>query len=112
MAKNIDADFVKPVLDNPYLKDAMGGSYDEFKNSAAKHGPDAEAKYDDLIKRLKDIFNKGIRGFRQACRKSRLTKGQRGQGVGVEKRAKMPRIRRQTGAAKSRRNARRKEKSG
>jgi len=54
-------DFVKPILDkNPQLKEAVGGSYDDLKMLVQTHGPEAKAKYDDLVKQLKQIFDKGI----------------------------------------------------
>jgi len=61
LGQRVGTDFVKPVLDkNPQLRDAIGGSYDELRQLVKKHGPEAKAKYDDLVKQLKEIFNKGI----------------------------------------------------
>jgi hypothetical protein len=61
LGKNVGADFIKPILDkNPQLKEAVGGSYDELKDLADKHGPEAKKTYDDLVKQLKEIFNKGV----------------------------------------------------
>lgn len=61
LGRRVGTDFIKPVLDkNPQLRDSIGGSYDELKQLVQKHGPEAKEKYDDLVKQLKQIFDKGI----------------------------------------------------
>jgi len=61
LGRRVGTDFIKPVIDkNPQLRDALGGSYDDLKQLVAKHGPEAKAKYDDLVKQLKEIFDKGV----------------------------------------------------
>jgi len=61
LGKRVGTDFIKPVIDkNPQLRDAIGGSYDDLKRLVATHGPEAKAKYDDLVEQLKEIFDKGV----------------------------------------------------
>ena len=61
LGNRVGADFIKPVIDkNPQLRDAVGGSYNDLKKLVATHGPEAKAKYDDLVKQLKEIFDKRI----------------------------------------------------
>ena len=60
LGQRVGTDFIKPVIDkNPQLREAIGGSYDDLKRLVATHGPQAKAKYDDLVKQLRDIFDKG-----------------------------------------------------
>lgn len=61
LGANAGTDFVKTILDkNPQLRDAIGGRYDDLKRLVVIHGPEAKAVYDDLVKQLREIFNKGI----------------------------------------------------
>jgi hypothetical protein len=61
LAEKVGTDVLKPVIDkNPQLGDAIGGSYDDLKRLVAKHGPEARAKYDDLVKQLKQIIDKDV----------------------------------------------------
>ena len=61
LGRKVGVDFIKPVLDkHPQLREAVGGSYDELKRMVETYGPEAKANYDDLVKQLKQIFNKGV----------------------------------------------------
>jgi len=61
LAKKVGRDSIQPILDkSPELKKAVGGNYDELKRLVEAHGDEAKAKYDDLVKQLKEIYDKGL----------------------------------------------------
>jgi len=61
LAKKVGQDAIQPILDkSPELKKAIGGNYDELKRLVEAHGDEAKAKYEDLVKQLKEIYNKGL----------------------------------------------------
>lgn len=61
LGRRVGSDWIKPVIDkNPQLRDALGGSYDDLKRMVANYGPEAKENYDDLVKQLKQITDKGI----------------------------------------------------
>ncbi|CDO69303.1 hypothetical protein BN946_scf184976.g22 [Trametes cinnabarina] len=44
----------------PQLSEKLGGSYDELRRMAQKHGPEAKKLYDETTQQIKDIFSKGL----------------------------------------------------
>ena len=61
LANRVGTDLIKPVIDkNPELRDAIGDSYEDLKRLVGLYGAEAEAKYDDLVKKLKEIFDRGL----------------------------------------------------
>ncbi|KAG9119799.1 hypothetical protein FRC07_005009 [Ceratobasidium sp. 392] len=54
-AGNLSSDAITPILDkNPKLRDALGGSWDELKSLAKRHGPEVKKLYDDTANKIID----------------------------------------------------------
>ncbi|KAG8725055.1 hypothetical protein FRC12_003224 [Ceratobasidium sp. 428] len=52
-AGNLSSDVMTPILDkNPKLRDALGGSWDELKSLANRHGPEVKKLYDDTANKI------------------------------------------------------------
>ncbi|KAJ1304443.1 hypothetical protein OPQ81_005590 [Rhizoctonia solani] len=62
VAGKLSSDAVSPILDRyPKLRDALGGNWDEFKDFARRHGPEAKKLYDDTANRIIDtVKSKGV----------------------------------------------------
>ncbi|CAE6419112.1 unnamed protein product [Rhizoctonia solani] len=55
VAGKLSSDAVSPILDRyPKLRDALGGNWDEFKDFARRHGPEAKKLYDDTANKIID----------------------------------------------------------
>jgi len=55
VAANLSSDAISPILErHPKLRDALGGNWDEFKDFARRHGPEAKKLYDDTANKIID----------------------------------------------------------
>ncbi|KAF8608722.1 hypothetical protein BDV93DRAFT_465679 [Ceratobasidium sp. AG-I] len=62
VAGQLSSDAVAPFLEkNPKLRDAIGGSWDEFKSLADRHGPEVKKLYEDTTAKVTDtIKSQGV----------------------------------------------------
>ncbi|QRV94098.1 hypothetical protein RhiJN_22116 [Ceratobasidium sp. AG-Ba] len=52
-AGNLSSDAISPILEkHPQLRDSLGGSWDELKSLAKKHGPEVKKLYDDTANKI------------------------------------------------------------
>ncbi|CAE6428769.1 unnamed protein product [Rhizoctonia solani] len=55
VAGELSSDAVTPILErHPKLREALGGNWEEFKDFAKQHGPEAKKLYDDTANKIID----------------------------------------------------------
>ncbi|KAG8707955.1 hypothetical protein FRC08_000195 [Ceratobasidium sp. 394] len=64
-AGNLSSDAMTPILDkHPKLRDSLGGSWDELKSLANRHGPEVKKLYDDTANKISDtVKSQGMTAF-------------------------------------------------
>ncbi|KAG8738810.1 hypothetical protein FRC10_006463 [Ceratobasidium sp. 414] len=64
-AGNLSSDAMTPILEkHPKLRDSLGGSWDELKSLANRHGPEVKKLYDDTANKITDtIKSQGMTAF-------------------------------------------------
>lgn len=62
VAGQLSSDAISPILEkNPKLRDAIGGSWDEFKSLADRHGPEVKKLYESTTAKVTDtIKSQGV----------------------------------------------------
>lgn len=63
LGAEVNSNYIGPLLDkSPELKKALEGSESQIAELAKKHGPKAEKIYNDTMKQVQEISQKGLNG--------------------------------------------------